>query len=152
MKKITCILIIAMLILCGCQSNSSDDNGVSDNLNDTDVVYNESTDNANNDINENDEPTLTDRRPMICIDATLYYTANKAVSELPESATLIGSVESVASQTEIPSEQFSSNDVSAAIGSLIYADENADTIYVEKSDSGNTVYLVYVADTGDVME
>lgn len=41
MKKLTCILIVAMLILCGCQNNTANDKGTSDDPDNVGVVSDE---------------------------------------------------------------------------------------------------------------
>lgn len=91
-----------------------------------------------------EEPAIpTDRRPMLYVNDILYleYDYEKT---LPEGMTLIGTVKKTVDQSELPTENLTSNTTFASVGSEIYANEDMSELYVEVADYDFDGYLVYI--------
>ncbi len=115
MKKLLSILIslLAVFVLCSCASNK---------------------DEADN---------LSDYRPMVFVNDSLYGETGETLLELPSGADNIGSILKKTSQDEpMVNENFYSN--SCPVGSEIYYDkESPEIIYVKVGSSENEMYSVY---------
>lgn len=142
MRAIATLLAIFLsaAVLCRCRSDDTSDADGSHNS----EIFDSSQ--SSNDA-AIDEAIPTDRRPMICIDGITYFETGKSTSEIPQSADLIGTIESVVLQSDLPQESFSSNTADLApLGSLVYWDSDLpSTVYVEISNLEKLVYVVYTS-------
>lgn len=132
---------ISAAVLCGCRSDDISDTDESNNSEISD------TSQSSNDTVIDDEAIPTDRRPMICIEGIIYFETGNSISEIPQSADLIGTIESVVPQSDLPQELFSSNTADLApLGSLVYRNSDSpSTVYVEISNLEKLVYVVYAS-------
>lgn len=95
----------------------------------------------------NEEVQQSDRRPMVYVEDTLYFETDYMES-LPKGADLIGNIEKVIAQSELPGENFTSNTAWAPIGSPVYADEDdPSVIYIERLDLEAGGYMKYVTES-----
>lgn len=92
---------------------------------------------------ETEQESFGDYRPMIYVNDTLYAETSEVLSELPEGADLIGTIEKLVSQSEaMVKENFCSNSIS--VGSEIYYDSsNAEQVYVKLDSDANAEYSIY---------
>lgn len=142
---IVCILIVSLIVVISRSYNTLPKSN--DNETIGDACDNSLASESDNVIEDDNEPILSDRRPMICIDNVVYFEYDYTYT-LPENAEEIGTIKSVISQSEIPTESFSSNSDIAPIGSRIYTDEGTPTItYVERSDLENDTYVIYMSES-----
>lgn len=93
----------------------------------------------------NEEVQQSDRRPMVYVEDTLYFETDYMES-LPEGADLIGNIEKVIAQSELPEENFTSNTFTAPQGSQIYAGDDRSVIYIERADLEDGGYMVFTTD------
>ena len=95
----------------------------------------------------NEEEQQSDRRPMVYVEDTLYFEIDY-IKSLPEGADVIGNIEKVIAQSELPGENYTSNTAWAPIGSPVYADEDdLSVIYIERLDLEAGGYMKYVAES-----
>ena len=114
MRKIFVLIsLLGTLVLCGCVSN----------------------------IDEADN--LSDHRPMIYVNDSIYYETADVLLEIPSKAEIIGSIlEKVSQNKPMVNENFYSNCL--PVGSAIYYDKDApDIIYAKIDSDGTTKYSVY---------
>lgn len=92
-----------------------------------------------------EEAPLNDRRPMVYVEDAIYYEIDY-VKSLPDGTELIGSIEKLIDQTELPDENFESNCDLAPLDGSIYAGEDRSIIYIERADLEDGGYMVYSTD------
>lgn len=93
---------------------------------------------------EADNEILSDYRPMIYVQNSLYGETGDVVDVLPNDMIYIGAIESIVSQNEpMRLENFTSNTLS--VGSEIYTSKsNSEVIYVKLLNSDQVRYSIYV--------
>ncbi len=148
MIKIVSILLscaIALAVLTSCGSNPAGGEQAENGVDGKASVETEGAKKSQSESQSEEEAPLNERRPMVYVEDAIYYEIDY-VKSLPEGMELIGSIEKLIDQTELPDENFESNSDLAPLDASIYAGDDRSIIYIEIADLEDGGYMVYSTD------